>query len=162
MGLSGKKVVKLDIKFPGDVLHGLFRYKLADLLIIAPEYLKTCELQEGEWGAVGSIIKWDYVLDGKKQGLKHNIEAVDEINKLITFNIFDGDLMRVYKSFKAHVQVEGTGDSSTVTWTLEYEKMNEDVPDPDSIVEVAHNVTKYVGTRLNPDSVANIKIPQLQ
>lgn len=62
MSLSGKKVVQVDIKCNGDLLHGLFRYRLHDLPILAPEYLKSCELQEGEWGVVGSIINWNYVL----------------------------------------------------------------------------------------------------
>lgn len=32
------------------------------ILNIAPEYVKGCELQEGEWGVVGSITNWNYVI----------------------------------------------------------------------------------------------------
>ncbi|KAD2393583.1 hypothetical protein R6Q59_012123 [Mikania micrantha] len=159
MGLSGKKTFQVDIKCNGDVF---FRYRLADLLIIAPEFMKSCELQEGEWGAVGSIVNTNYALDGRKQFVKHSIEAVDEEDKLITFKVHEGDLLTIYKSFKVHLHVNGTDDKITVTWTFVYDKTNDNIPDPDSLAEAAQNVTKYVETRLNPDLVAKINIPQLQ
>lgn len=62
MGLSGKKVVQVDIKGNGDVFHGLIRYTPNDLSKISPEHVKGCELLEGEWGAVGSIINWTYLI----------------------------------------------------------------------------------------------------
>lgn len=101
-------------------------------------------------------------VDGNKQFVKHNIEAVDETNKLLTWKVLEGDLIKIYKSFTVHIKVDGTGDNSTLTWTLEYEKMNENIPDPDSLVVAVQNVTKFVEARLNPDFIANMKIPQLQ
>ncbi|XP_076921943.1 kirola-like [Bidens hawaiensis] len=121
MGLSGKKVIPVDIKCNGDVLHGLFRYRLSDLLILAPEYLRV-------------------VSYNKVNGVQWDPSST-------------GTMYSIYKTFKASVQVNGTGDNSTVTWTLEYEKMNEDIPDPDSLVEAVQNITKFVETRLNPDSL---------
>nr|GEV10589.1 MLP-like protein 28 [Tanacetum cinerariifolium] len=83
----------------------------------------------------------------------HNIDAVDEKNKLISFNTLNGDLLKFYKSFKFYLQVDGNTEISTVTWTFEYEKMSEDVPNPDSCLEAAKDVIKYVDTRLNPTLV---------
>ncbi|GJY13801.1 kirola-like protein [Tanacetum coccineum] len=170
MGLIEKKVAKVDIICNGDILYGLFRYRLSELLNLAPEIFKSCKLQEGEWGTVGSIIHWNYVLDGKSQVITQNIDAVDEKNKLISFKTLNGDLLKFYKSFKFYLQVDGNTESSKVTWTFEYEKMSEDVPDPDSFIEAAKNVIKYAETRLNPTLVIeaaqkagkDIKIPQLQ
>ncbi|PWA61865.1 kirola [Artemisia annua] len=170
MGLIEKKVAKIDIICNGDIIYGLFRYRLSELLNLAPEYFKSCKLQEGEWGAIGSIINWNYVIDGKSQVITHNIDAMDEKNKSLSFKVLNGDLLKFYKSFKAYLQVDGNTESSTVTLTFEYEKMNEDVPDPDSLLELGKNVIKYAETRLNPTLVIeaaqkvgnDIKIPQLQ
>lgn len=57
-----------------------------------------------------------------------------------------------------------------VTWSIEYEKMSQNVPDPDSLLELGKNVFKYAETHLNPTLVIeaaqkvgnDIKIPQLQ
>nr|GEV10585.1 kirola-like [Tanacetum cinerariifolium] len=122
MGLIEKKVAKVDIICNGDILYGLFRYKLSELLNLAPEYFKSCKLQEGEWGAVGSIIHWDYVLDGKSQVITQNIDAVDEKNKLISFKTLNGDLLKFYKSFKFYLQVDGNTESSTVHGPLSMRK----------------------------------------
>ncbi|GJU85065.1 reverse transcriptase domain-containing protein [Tanacetum coccineum] len=124
-------------------------YRLSELLNLAPEIFKSCKLQEGEWGAVGSIINWNYVLDGKSQVITHKIDALDEKNKSLSFKALNGDVLKFYKSFKACLQVDGNTESSTVTWTFEYEKMSEDVPDPDSLLEAAKNVIKYAEARLN-------------
>nr|GEY13510.1 ribosomal protein S5 [Tanacetum cinerariifolium] len=68
--------------------------------------------------------------------------------------------------------VDGNTKSNTMTWTVEYDKLSKDVPDPDSLLEFAKNVIKYAETRLNPTLVIeaefaqkvgnDIKMPQLQ
>nr|GEY89025.1 kirola [Tanacetum cinerariifolium] len=76
----------------------------------------------------------------------------------------------MYKSFKVYLQVDENTENSTLTWTVEYDKLTEDVPDPDSLLEFAKNVIKYAETRLNhtfgieaaKKVVNDIKIPQLQ
>nr|GEX14989.1 kirola-like [Tanacetum cinerariifolium] len=67
-------------------------------------------------------------------------------------------------------EIDRNTESSMVTWTVEYENLSKDVPDPDSLLEFAKNVIKYAETRLNPTLVIeaaqkvgnDIKIPQLQ
>ncbi|PWA60814.1 kirola [Artemisia annua] len=156
MGLIEKKVAKVDIICNGDILYRLFRYRLSELLNLAPEYFKSCKLQEGEWGAIGSIVNWNYVLDGKSQVVTHNIDALDEKNKSLCFKTLNGDLLKFYKSFRAYLQVDGNTESSTVTWTFEYEKMSQNAPDPDSLLELLKNVIKYAETRLNPTLVLRL------
>ncbi|PWA41390.1 kirola [Artemisia annua] len=149
MGLSGKKDVQVDIRCNRDVVYGLFKHRLNDLLYIAPQYYLGCELQEGEWGTVGAIFIQNYLLDGKKQFCKKCLEALDEVNRSITYKVCDGDLLKAYKSFKEHLRFDGKGDNNcTFTWTLEYEKMNEDVPDPDSVFEAVQSIIKYAETHI--------------
>lgn len=48
------------------------------ILNIAPEYVKGCELQEGEWGVVGSITNWNYVI-GKDRCFHWNNCFISEV-----------------------------------------------------------------------------------
>ncbi|KAL4574361.1 hypothetical protein LXL04_021190 [Taraxacum kok-saghyz] len=149
MGLSGRKVAQVDIKCNVDVFLGLLRDRPHNLSKIAPDHILGCELQEGEWGAIGSIVLWNYKIDGKTVASKQVLEAINEKQKSITYTPAEGDAMlQIYKSLKAHVQVRENGEAKSVTWTLEYEKINEDVPDPNALIDLACNVTKVIENHL--------------
>ncbi|KAI3516634.1 hypothetical protein L1887_15557 [Cichorium endivia] len=149
MGLSGKKVAQVDIKCNVDVFLGLLRYRPNNLSKIAPDHVMGCELQEGEWGAIGSIVIWNYKIDGKSLFSKLVLEAADEKNKSITYTPVEGDAMlQIYKSLKAHLLVSENGENNSVTWTLEYEKINEHVPDPDALLDLADKITKVIESHL--------------
>ncbi|PWA81601.1 kirola [Artemisia annua] len=75
--------------------------------------------------------------------------SLDEANRSITYKVCDGYLLKAYKSFKEHLRFDGKGDNDcTFTLTLEYEKMNEDVPDPDSVFEAVQSIIKYAETHI--------------
>ncbi|GER37353.1 polyketide cyclase/dehydrase and lipid transportsuperfamily protein [Striga asiatica] len=74
--------------------------------------------------------------DGKERVAKEIIEAIDEEKKSVTFKVIGGDLMELYKSFKLTVHVDANGNNmNMVTWTLDYEKKNENVPNPHSLMD---------------------------
>ncbi|GJY38701.1 kirola-like protein, partial [Tanacetum coccineum] len=77
--------------------------------------------------------------DGKTQ-----ILDIDEEKKLITFKVVEGDLLEIYKSFIIHFQVETKGVNNLVTWTVEYEKLSPDVPDPDAFLDMYTTMTKDI------------------
>lgn len=83
---------------------------------------------------------------GNSETGKEAVEAIDEENKTITFKIFDGDVNKYYKSMKPTVQVRGNGDEGgcSVKWTLEYEKLNDNVPTPTKHLDMLPVVTKSV------------------
>lgn len=88
------------------------------------------------------------LIDGKPQASNQLLEAADEKNKSITYTAFGGDLMQAYKSVKAIIRVEPKDhQNSLVTWTVEYEKVSEDIPDPDSLLDLAYKITKDVEAR---------------
>ena len=51
-----------------------------------------------------SILMW-YHADGNALSLKETVEAIDEENKSITYNIVDREVLKHYKSLKCSVQV---------------------------------------------------------
>ncbi|KAK4479720.1 hypothetical protein RD792_015252 [Penstemon davidsonii] len=144
MGLTGKLVSKIDIKSDGDVFHEIFRERPHHISDMSPSKIQNVDLHHGDWGKVGSIICWNYTHDGKEKVAKEIIEAIDEENKLVKFKVIEGDLMELYKSFTLVVHVDTNGDDNIVTWTLEYEKIREDVPDPHSLMEFCLHVTKDI------------------
>lgn len=60
MSLSGKLVSQVDIKSDGDVFHEIFRERPHHISDMSPDHIQNCDLHEGQWGTVGSIIYWNY------------------------------------------------------------------------------------------------------
>lgn len=52
--------------------------------------------------------------------------------------------MEDYKNFKLTVHVDTFGEDNIVTWTLDYEKLSPDVPDPQSLMDFCLHVTKDI------------------
>ncbi|XP_027100313.2 kirola [Coffea arabica] len=159
MSLTGKQVFQIEIKSSGDVFHELFKNKPHEMSSISPDIVHGCELHHGDWGTVGSIIFWTYTHDGQKKVAKEIIESIDKEKKSVTFKVIKGDLLKLYKSFTFIVQVENHGQNNLVTWTLQYEKLNQSVPDPTTIVDLATKLTKDIETHhLNGKLVNQIEI----
>ncbi|KAJ9564001.1 hypothetical protein OSB04_009161 [Centaurea solstitialis] len=146
MGLNGKLVNHITIKSDGDVFHEMFRYKPHKISDICPRRIQGVDLHDGEWGTIGSIISWNYFHDGKAKVTKEVIEAIDEEKKSVCFKVVEGDLMEAYKSFFITVHVDTKGEDSLVTWSFEYEKLNEKVEDPNTLMEFCLDLTKDIET----------------
>lgn len=61
MALVGKLVGQITIISDGDVFHDLFTNKPHHVSNITPSLVKGCDLHDGQWGKVGSIVIWSYV-----------------------------------------------------------------------------------------------------
>ena len=86
------------------------------------------------------------VADGKDCVAKTITQEFDEAKKLVTFKILEGDLVELYKSFVVHIHVDTDGLNNVVTWTVEYEKISPNAPDPDTLMEFYKKVTKDIET----------------
>lgn len=59
--VNGRMEIDVGIKSPADKFHDVFSCRPHHLLNVSPAKIQGCELHEGEWRAVGSVIYWDYV-----------------------------------------------------------------------------------------------------
>ncbi|GAV84156.1 Bet_v_1 domain-containing protein [Cephalotus follicularis] len=145
--LSGKLQGEIETKAPAGKLHDAIckAYLIAK---VCPEKIKSVDLQKGHWGTVGSIITWNYLIEGKPEISKTVTEAIDYDNKTLTFKSIEGDILKYYKSFKHNMQAIPNGEGSLVRWTLEYEKLNDDIPDPNSMLDLVTSSCKDVGAYL--------------
>ncbi|CAH9134211.1 unnamed protein product [Cuscuta epithymum] len=147
MGLKGKLIAAVEFKLGGDLFHEHFRYKPHKISTASPEKLHGCDLLEGEFGHVGSVMYATYTTDGKKKKIKEVVTKIDEEKKLIEYKVLEGDLMEQYKAFTITIHVEKKNKIDLATWTLEYEMLNEeDVEHPISFLSFLLDLTKDVET----------------
>lgn len=103
-------------------------------------------------GKVGTQVSWNYIQDGKAKVAKEIIEAIDRENNSMTWKVIGGDLLEHYKSFKFILQIttqKGDQASSMVHWSLEYEKVDDNVPDPHALLQLVIDINKDVDAHLN-------------
>ncbi|KAK1425704.1 hypothetical protein QVD17_21059 [Tagetes erecta] len=149
MALSGKLIGYVEISKKGDFFHDLIRHKPHEMSAIVPDKLHECDVLEGERGAVGSIISWNYTHDGKRKVAKQLIESVNEENHTVVFKVIEGDLVDEYKSFKSMWHVEPKGDKQVGTVTLEFERADTSVPYPTSLLDYVCNIIKDMDAHNN-------------
>ncbi|CAI9096155.1 OLC1v1032238C1 [Oldenlandia corymbosa var. corymbosa] len=139
MGLKGKMIGQTVVKHSGvgDVFHDLFSKRPHDLTIASPDKIQGFAQLEGGIGAVGSMIFWNYTHDGKERVAKQIIEEVDEVKQSIKFRMIEGDLLELYKTFVITYHVDTDGEDNLVTWTMEYEKLDELGPHPGTLLAFA-------------------------
>ncbi|KAG7589697.1 Bet v I/Major latex protein [Arabidopsis suecica] len=141
---------EVEIKASAEKFHHMFAGKPHHVSKATPDKIQSCDLHEGDWGTVGSIVFWNYVHDGEAKVAKERIEAVDPEKNLITFRVIEGDLMKEYKSFVITIQVtpKHGGSGSVVHWHFEYEKINEEVAHPETLLQFAVEISKEIDEHL--------------
>ncbi|XP_010427894.1 PREDICTED: MLP-like protein 43 [Camelina sativa] len=148
--LVGKLETEVEIKASASKFHHMFAERPHHVSKATPDKIHGCDLHEGDWGKVGSIVIWNYVIDGKASMVKDMIEAVEPEKNLIKFKVIEGDLMKEYKSFFVTIQVtpKHGGSGSVVHWLFEYEKINEEVAHPENLLQFAVGMSKEIDEHL--------------
>ncbi|XP_010415778.1 PREDICTED: MLP-like protein 31 [Camelina sativa] len=151
--LVGKLETDVEIKASAGKFHHMFAEKPHHVSTASPGHIQNCELHEGEWGKVGTVVIWNYVHDGVAKVAKERIEALEPEKNLITFRVIEGDLMKEYKSFV--ITIQGTpkhgGPGSIVHWHLEYEKISEEVAHPETLLQFCVDMSKGIDEYLSTE-----------
>ncbi|KAK3442607.1 hypothetical protein EUGRSUZ_B02916 [Eucalyptus grandis] len=106
------------------------------------------EIHEGEWHTEGSIRKWTYSVEGKKETFKQKIQF-DDKNKIATHVGIEGEVFNYYKSYTAIWQaVLMDGGPDVVKVIIGYEKLNESMPHPVIYIDFLVNMTKDIDAHL--------------
>lgn len=88
--------------------------------------------------------------DGKQMVAKLKVEAIDEAEKKLTSKVIEGDLLEVFKIFLITGQVDTSGEVNFVTWTIDYEKVDENVKDPTEYLDIFLRITMDIETHHLP------------
>ncbi|CAL1374294.1 unnamed protein product [Linum trigynum] len=143
--LSGKLEVQFAIRLPASQHHEIFSARPHHVSNMAPAKVRNCAVHEGHFGQKGTIIEWDYVHDGEKKLAKQIVEDMDDVNFSTSFKMIEGDLMKEYKEFMIVVKATPKSEStSLIHWTLEYEKLSEDIPEPFSLLQFFVHLSKDI------------------
>ncbi|KAL1218291.1 MLP-like protein 28 [Cardamine amara subsp. amara] len=150
LSLAGQVEVEVEIKAPAEKFYEMYTGKAQHCVEATPSNVQACDLHEGEWGTVGSVIVWNYFHDGKAKVAKEIVEVVESEKRLVRFRVVEGDLMEDYKSFLITVQVtpEQEGLGSVVKLQFDYEKIDEDVVHPETLFPFFVEMIKEVDEHL--------------
>lgn len=88
------------------------------------------------------------IVDGEAKVGKHLIEAVDEEKNMITFKEIEGDQLKNYKNFKCTLQAIPKGKGSVIHYTIEYEKLHENIGDSHSLLQFLADTAKDIDAHL--------------
>ncbi|MED6146000.1 hypothetical protein PIB30_030459 [Stylosanthes scabra] len=150
MALTGKLSIEIPIHAPAGKFFHLMGRQLHHVQNVC-ERVHGAKLHEGDdWHSVGGSVKhWTYVIDGKVVTCKESIDSIDEQNNSVTYNLYDGDISQSYKVFKLSFQVtDRDNGGANVKWTVEYEKINDDVEAPYGYMEYLDKCTKEMDSHL--------------
>jgi hypothetical protein len=87
--------------------------------------------------------------DGKVHTCLETIEEVDDQNKKIIYKLFGtDDIDTHYKQFKLILEVVDKGSHGSVNWTIEFEKVNEDVDPPNGWMDYLSKSTRDIDGHL--------------
>nr|XP_011459876.1 PREDICTED: kirola-like [Fragaria vesca subsp. vesca] len=92
----------------------------------------------------GSVTCWKYDL-GTPLTSKVKIQGLDDERKTMTFAVLEGDILKLYSSFKATLHAVKAGNGGCmVKWTMVFEKANVNAPDPGLYMDLATKLSKGV------------------
>ncbi|KAJ4709992.1 MLP protein [Melia azedarach] len=147
MALAGQLETEIEIKAEAHAFHDVFSRRPHHVSNMAPGHIQSADLHEGDWGQKGCVVYWNYTHDGVPEVAKDIIEEIND-EKNSTFKVIEGHLLEKYKSVHAIVQATPKDEGSLVHWTLKYEKLSEDVPEPKGIIQLFNNMTKEIDALL--------------
>nr|GMD26631.1 kirola-like [Ipomoea batatas] len=134
MGLKGKLLGQIEISFHGDLFHEI----LGDRPHHLPSMSKVMHAVEGQWGTQGCTTIFKYTQGGKTETSETVMDIIDNEKKIVKYRVVKGDLLKSYKSFIVTAEVETNGYDNFVTWTIVYEKLKEEIPEPLTFMEPHH------------------------
>ncbi|KAI0491936.1 hypothetical protein KFK09_026199 [Dendrobium nobile] len=147
--MAKKLEIEVEVSSPANKFWESIRDSTDLFPKIFPQQYQSIQVIEGDGKSVGSIRALHYA-----EGIpfvkfaKEKIEVADEANKLVSYSVIDGEILIYYKRFRPTLQVLSKGDGTVVKWSVEYEKLNEEVPDPELIQAMATQTFKELDAYL--------------
>ncbi|XP_006355259.1 kirola-like [Solanum tuberosum] len=141
MGLKGKLISQIEMKCSGHLLYEHFKSNPHKTSSMSPDKITNFTIHEGQLGKTNSVVSWNIILGGKERHAKQ-VLYIDDEEKTITFNFNEGFMNEIYKSMTLTL----TAEENLITWTLVYEKLNENTPEPLDFMEFLVGLIKDLET----------------
>ncbi|KAI3889332.1 hypothetical protein MKX03_004747 [Papaver bracteatum] len=129
-----------EVKCNADKYFGMYSHNVSQLPRFFPNIFKSIEVIEGD------------ETRGKEMATKERLTAFDKEKKSITFEMLEGEVMNYYKALSAKLDVMpkqcAAVNGSLVKWSLEFEKVNDDIPNPTAYIDLLQYITKELSSQL--------------
>ncbi|OMO99738.1 hypothetical protein COLO4_13113 [Corchorus olitorius] len=147
--LTGKLEGELEVSASAEKFYEVVCNKPTLLsTVVCPDLIPACDLLDGQWGILGSITQWTYVLGGEAKVAKMILESADSTNNSVTYRVLEGDLMLQFSLFSAKFTITPKEVGSLVSLTLDYIKLGLGVDPPQAMLELAIQVFKLLDAYL--------------
>ncbi|KAJ9166949.1 hypothetical protein P3X46_021638 [Hevea brasiliensis] len=143
MAFKGKLETVLDLKSSPEKFLTLWKKQAYEVPNLTPTNIQGVHVLEGDWVPPGSIKVWNYTIDGKAEVFQEKIE-LDEEKNIVTLIGLEGDVFKIYKVYTAIWELTPKDQGSLAKLTLEYEKLNENVPVPHNYMDFVISITKDI------------------
>ncbi|KAI3968288.1 hypothetical protein MKW92_032347 [Papaver armeniacum] len=129
-GLVGKLIAESEVNCNADKYYEMFK-EHEYIPTAIPHIYTGVKVIEGHGTTSGCVKQWNYIVEGRHEFVHTKITHDDE-TRMIHYDIIDGELLKIYKKFDAILRAKpkANGRGSIVSWTIKYEKMDEDSPVP--------------------------------
>uniref|UniRef100_A0A0D9W5Y5 Bet v I/Major latex protein domain-containing protein n=1 Tax=Leersia perrieri TaxID=77586 RepID=A0A0D9W5Y5_9ORYZ len=151
--MASKVELSVEVKSPADKLWTALRDSTDLFPKIFPQQYKSIETVEGDGKSAGTVRLLKYT-EGVPMVTfaKEKVEVADDEKKVVSYSVVDGELVSFYKNFRVTLQVVPKGGEdgagAVVNWTMEFDKVSEQIPEPDVIKETAaktfHDLDDYL------------------
>ncbi|XP_078151717.1 MLP-like protein 423 [Carex rostrata] len=136
--MAAKSEVEVEVKSAPEKFWEAIRSSTDLFPKVFPEQYKSIDILEGDGKSVGSVRLVNYAPGTPLVTFaKEKVEAVEEENKLVSYSVIDGEILSLYKNFRATLSITPKGEGSLIKWTLQYDKASDEVPEPEAIKEAA-------------------------
>ncbi|OMO66347.1 hypothetical protein COLO4_30617 [Corchorus olitorius] len=150
--LIGKEEIDIELNAPADKFFDMICNTPNQVSDASADNIQKCDAVNGDFGNNGVVLHWNYFHDGEPRVAKEAMEDIDRKNYSLSFRVFEGDLMKEFKSFILKLQSipkSNQGEAGSIArWTFEYEKLHEGVAFPNSLLDFAKQVSKDVDSHL--------------
>ncbi|KAJ4950574.1 hypothetical protein NE237_027406 [Protea cynaroides] len=114
-----------------------------------PDDIHKSEVHEGDGKSVGTVHSFCFVLGGNTvASTKAKVKTIDKENKTLTFSACGGHLEELYSKYTLNVEVFKKDGKNLVKGTIEYEKLNEEIPEPINYLELTIRFAKGLEAHL--------------
>ncbi|XP_043700866.1 kirola-like [Telopea speciosissima] len=140
---TGKLEIETEIQSPADKFFAIYKNHASLFTKVSPDLFKNTEVIRGSGKNVNSVIHIKYAWGGHDAlTAMEKIESIDDENKTLIHSVFEGDIGKLYKSYRVIVKAMSKGGKNSVKWSIEYEKAHEEVPAPTTYLEFIPKLAK--------------------
>ncbi|KAI3915017.1 hypothetical protein MKW98_020564 [Papaver atlanticum] len=150
MALLQKLGFEAEIKCSADKYFGMCSYDVTELPKFVPGMFKSVEVTKGDGTSIGSTRLWKYAIEGSEVTATDRITTFSKENRSIAYEFTGGEIMNYYKVFNIKIDVVPNqhANGSLVKWSLEFEKVNDGIPNPTAFIDAIELVTKEMSSHL--------------